>query len=271
MPWASVAGSVAGDLAGRALNKVFGDGGTSFKDMWSAQEIGSKWQVKTQKRLNQLSRAESTWAAQNAPTFLKQGWEKAGIHPIYGMGGSSASFSPSFQASGAVIPPSGSVGTDISAMGNNISRAAEAYALDRERLQNRMLESQITGSELENVKRASDARLATLSAPPGLMNPEGSKSVSHLPGHVGLEAASSPAIKRYTLGRKGGSIYAPTQELAESLEGMGHIGSTIAGLDVLLRGVLPEHIADIDYGILKRLSRSKLGRRFVKPYVRATR
>lgn len=105
--------------------------------------------------------------AVNLPTYMKQGWENAGIHPIYGMGGSSAQFSPSMPITG-----SDSVGERIASMGNSISRAAEALITSRERLQNRLLEAQVEGQEIENQKKASDLAVTTHAGTPGLnLNP----------------------------------------------------------------------------------------------------
>lgn len=212
----------------KGLGSLFGGGGYSAKDARKAGLVAIKNAEDSAKRL---------------PIAMKEGWEKAGIHPVYGMGGSSSSFSSSFPATSE-----DSVGEKMQSMGQGLSRAAEALTSRQERLQTRMMEAQVEGQELENVKKAADARLATLSAPPGIAAPEGSKSISALPGHPGMEAASSPAIKKYNLGR-GGTFYAPTAELGEALEGMGHIGGSIAGADILLRGVLPEYIRDLKESI----------------------
>lgn len=103
--------------------------------------------------------------ALDLPLSQKLGWEKAGIHPIYGMGGSSSQFSPAVTA---FDNNKKSVGSRLQEAGVGISRAAEALSMERERLQNRMLNTQIKGQEIENQKKASDLVVATTGAPPGL-------------------------------------------------------------------------------------------------------
>lgn len=93
------------------------------------------------------------------PRVMKAAWKEAGIHPVYGMGGASSSFSPSFSVGGDSDGPS--VGESVTQMGQGISRAAEALISTRERLQNRMIETQIEGQELENTKKAADLALVT--------------------------------------------------------------------------------------------------------------
>jgi len=104
-------------------------------------------------------------AAREMPLAQKEGWEKAGIHPIYGMGGSSSQFSAPMSVGDSTAP---NMGKSLAEAGAGISRAAEAMSNERERLQNRMLNTQIKGQELENAKKASDLVVATTSQTPGL-------------------------------------------------------------------------------------------------------
>lgn len=143
----SAAGSLLGGLGG-----LFGK---KQKSGFNPKEL--EYQLWSQ-RMHALENARTM------PTAMKEGWERAGIHPIYGMGGSSASFSPSFSVGSGYTDTS--VGEGITRMGQGISRAAEALASNTERLQNRALETQIEGQEIENMKKASDLALKLTGLPP---------------------------------------------------------------------------------------------------------
>lgn len=82
--------------------------------------------------------------------------KKAGVHPVYALGGSTAQFTPS---TAAFVGNDGSVGDSMRQMGAGLQRAAAVGQTPQERLANRLIESQIEGQELDNAKKASDLRL----------------------------------------------------------------------------------------------------------------
>jgi hypothetical protein len=146
-------GSIFSGLGGVA--SAFGGGGPSGADARgrarSAQEEAY--------RINTIS-------ARNMLSYIREGAEKAGIHPVYALGGSSSQFSqPVVGGYGDGKP---SAGERLSRAGAAISRAAEAYAEQRERLTNRLLSAQVKGQELDNAKKASDIVIANTDAPPGM-------------------------------------------------------------------------------------------------------
>jgi len=140
--------------------------------------------------------------------------KNAGVHPVYALGGSSAQFSPGIAVTG--LQDKESVGQRLQKAGAGISRAAEAMATERERLGNRLLESQIEGQEIANAKAASDARIATQSAPPAKAEALPSQSISAAPDHEGVEAADTPFWKLKKLGM-GEEILIPSQSSIEEL------------------------------------------------------
>lgn len=147
----------AGAQAVSALGSLFGGSdGPSNKERFNAMVEQSY-----------LSHEHALKQARELPLAQRQGWEKAGIHPIYGLQGASASFSPSFST--GFNSSGSSLGERISRMGQGMSRAAEALVTERERLSNRLLEAQIKGQELENTSKASQLALNTQAGtPPGV-------------------------------------------------------------------------------------------------------
>lgn len=82
--------------------------------------------------------------------------QKHGIHPLMMLGASTSSPSP-------VAVSSGGSGRDFSSIaqaGTDLSRAITGGQTKMERLQERLLETQITGQEIDNVMRASQVRTA---------------------------------------------------------------------------------------------------------------
>lgn len=191
--------------------------------------------------MNEQMQAQTYWglhSAREMPLAMKEGWEKAGIHPIYGMSGGSTAFSPSFSIGGSESP---SVGEKISGMGQSISRAAEAYAGAQERLQNRMLETQIQGQELENMKKASDLVTTTTGAPPGIGNVPQS-FYSSLPTPLGT--AGNAPLTRTAITREG----VPVRVWNEQDLGDSEVMSALTALGVsggdLLHGYIGRPIAN---------------------------
>ncbi len=146
-----MSGAALAKGAGSLISSISGAFGRKGLDL-SEYARGRKWQLR-----------EDIKQAGTMPAAMKEGWENAGIHPIYGMGGSSAQFSSS-QPIGA----GDSAGDTMREVGSGIQRAAEAYTDDRERLQNRLLETQIEGQEIENTAKAANIRLATTAGTPGM-------------------------------------------------------------------------------------------------------
>ncbi|AXL15112.1 hypothetical protein [Microviridae sp.] len=147
----STALAIGGQAVGLAgsVKSLFGKSGSSNK----ARAAALQDQYDFQRR---------AWV--DGPSDMVAGFKKAGIHPVYGLGGSSAQFSPSYAAGEGEAP----LGEKITNMGQNISRAAEAYSDHREKLQNRLIETQVEGQELENMKKASDLAVKTTGATPGM-------------------------------------------------------------------------------------------------------
>lgn len=190
----------AGAQAVGAIGSLFGGDGSN-KAAKTASRVGH-----VQLGLHQKGLTEN-------PLMMRKGWEAAGIHPIYGMGGSSASFSPSFSGGGG----SPSVGERMSAMGQGISRAAEALTTERERLSNRLLESQIKGQEIENTAKASQLALNTQAGtPPAVIDTPLERIMSRGP-HGSMESGDVNDMG-FTRTSKGGYAPVKSKDATERLE-----------------------------------------------------
>ena len=157
--------------------------------------------------------------AKTLPTWIKKGWEKAGIHPIYGMGGNSAQFSPSVSIGGG---DNGSMGQAIANMGQNISRGVEAYATEQQKLSNRLLETQVEGQELDNAKKASDLSLLNHAKTPGLN--------------------ANPIDHGQLVRNKDNSLtMVPSEEISDRIDAMGEIGGIPMAVEWYIRNKIPFH------------------------------
>ncbi len=147
MVWGQIAGQVAGSVASKLLG-----GGQKSPEIQARQLAEQNY---TAARIN----------AELMPLQQVKGFEKAGIHKLYGFSGGSAQYSPSMAITSE---NNDTTGASMQRLGQNIGRAAEALVTQRERLNNRMIESQIEGQELENAKKASDLAVTTHAQTPGL-------------------------------------------------------------------------------------------------------
>lgn len=111
----------------------FGGKGTSFKDMGAQLE---------------LQRAHSYSQARNLPKEQRLGWERAGIHPVYAMGGGASMGS----GSSSIIADEPS--RDWAQAGAGIERAMNAGKDTMTRLQEKLMATQIKGAELDNEARS---------------------------------------------------------------------------------------------------------------------
>lgn len=205
--WATIGSQLAGTAVSGIAGKIFGGGEGNIQRNNAAKELG------------RIQTNEALHAATQMPYHMKVGWEKAGIHPIYGMGGSSAQFSPSMSITSN---QDNGVGGAMQAMGQNISRAAEALATNREKLQNRLLETQVEGQEIENAKKASDLAVRAHAQTPGLnANPvDTGQLAQNMDGSLTLF---------------------PNSDIADLVESMGEIGGIPLAAEWYLRNKIPWH------------------------------
>lgn len=114
----------------------------------------------------------------NRLSWLVKGAKRAGIHPLHAIGlPATAPASYSASAGGGADNFS-----RFAAAGADISRALHAGSSNMERLQERLLETQIQGQEIDNVMRASEvARVNAMpgSPPAGLMLGEKLQQMPH--------------------------------------------------------------------------------------------
>lgn len=138
MPWLAPLIAAAGSLAGAGVSAL-SQGANSA----AARQTG--WDQFNQNYQNQKEFAQHgiRWKVEDA--------KAAGIHPLFALGGSTASYSPStFSVGGGGSDP----GDYLSSMGQNISRAVQATrtaperALTNQELQ--MNEEKLTGARLNN-------------------------------------------------------------------------------------------------------------------------
>lgn len=164
------------------------------------------------------------------PSHMVSGFKRAGIHPLYGLSGGSAQYSAPALIGG---DDNGSTtGQIISDMGNGVARAAEAYASKDERALNRRLleaqvktaEAQATGTELQNVKIASEARLASQAGTPPSLN-SGNPRVSVVPSEIEASnpsdkavAAGIPPSAQIFINRDGETSIMPSQQAKQASE-----------------------------------------------------
>lgn len=141
-PIGAIAGQVLGSVAGKALGGLFGGGDDAEAQMRDQASIN--WNMQREFLQNQLQ-----WRAADA--------KAAGIHPVAALGVNPAQGSPV-----AIGGYGGSDGSDYWAQqGADLGRALTATQSNMERLQERLLETQIEGNEIDNMKRLSDVAKTT--------------------------------------------------------------------------------------------------------------
>lgn len=129
--------------------------------------------------MSEADRAMQREFAQNGIRWRVEDAKAAGLHPLAATGMNPASASPS----AIQIMPDNSLGNSLASAGQNIMRATQAKATSMERLQARLLETQIEGQEIENAYRAS--RLSRLTDPTQMPPPMPSVT----PGSVRMNPA----------------------------------------------------------------------------------
>lgn len=168
----------------------------------------------------------------------------AGLHPLAAIGAAGASYSPQ-----AVVLGEDRLGGAVQALnemqrhGQNTNRAQAATMTEDERrlagltLRNAELRNQLLEAQIANLRQPTNPPMPTTTgAPRGL--PEGvvlepSKQVMSKPGSPHLEAAPTPALKRFNIGG-GASVDLPSQAMSESVEAMGPFaGPLLVGISKL--------------------------------------
>lgn len=138
-PWGTLGGAIGGGLLGGFMG-----GGSS----------------KTAKKLarEQMDRAEALQRefAQNGIRWRVEDAKRAGVHPLYALGGPGASFNPSSVSVGGDQPPDFS---GIASAGQSVARAFDKTRTEQERLQHRMNLAQVEGQEIQNAYNAAQLRL----------------------------------------------------------------------------------------------------------------
>ena len=193
-----------------------------------------------------LAFAREQMAAQKE--FAQQGirWrvddaKAAGIHPLYALGASTPSFSPAtYMPEG----PSYGLGQAVADAGQNIGRAIDSTRTATERLNVRLLESQVEGSEIDNAIRRSQLRILEQGGgtPPGPSTKAGIEivpidPVSHdAEGNRVLTLPDGSAVRVPGYVNNAEDFEQEFGDIIQELHGFGHAGS--AGYDYLKRRVL---------------------------------
>jgi len=144
---------------GSAIGSMFGGGGSSSK-RWT-----NHW--------NTVAMNMENDRLHNSVAYRVADAKRAGIHPLAAMGMSpSSGGSPGFNVS---VGGGRDFGAAMKEMGAGLSRAAGATQTNLERLQERLLLSQVEGQEIDNAYKASEIsrlqRSAQLPPPMPLPNP----------------------------------------------------------------------------------------------------
>lgn len=148
--------------------------------------------------------------------------KRAGIHPLAALGMNPASSSP------VAVPGESSSGDVFRDAGQNIGRAIASGQTTLERLNERLIESQIAGQDLDNEYKAQEImsrqNLLYGQVPPSIsLNPSPQEMSAQ--DELGRVAASNPFWQRYT-DISGDSVWGPhgsnASESAESI-----LGSTL--------------------------------------------
>lgn len=140
----SIGGKLLGDAVGSLSNSLFG--GDDDEETWRNQ-ASINWNMQREFLQNQLQ-----WRANDA--------KAAGIHPVAALGVNPATGSPVAIGGGGSSGGS-TFGDQLAAEGAGLVRAATATKSNMERLQERLLETQIQGNEIDNAARASRLALSS--------------------------------------------------------------------------------------------------------------
>lgn len=240
--WEQLGISLATDIGSGLVGKMFGD------DNGYAERKNDA--IRNEDRVYYLKQLQDRVKDANA----------AGLHPMAVLGGSGGGYSPSIGIQGG-----SSGGMDMSntretlrQMGQNTARAEmatktaterelENLAIERARRENSLLDAQIAqtwGSFLGQPGTppmpsgssvgAPASSSGPYRSPAGLIKAKPSESVSAMPGDRGLEAAATPALKRYDLSNNV-RVDLPGQQMAESMESLGPLAAPAFGVAMAAR------------------------------------
>lgn len=238
MPWMSIGSMLGG--AGSLLGGL----GIGSKGPSAKKQIG-------------MMEAQARVSRDDIP-LRAAAYKAAGIHPLYGMAGQQFQPTPTSM--------SGDSGIDFASAGQGIQRAMSAYQTKSERafssasqalqLERMQLENDILRSQATSIHHSTVPSLpggispavdgqgdAFFTSPAGIGEIEPSRSISGAVGRTGVEAGVSPLVKNYSTGGRG-PLYLPSEQASEALEGLPFPVSTIAGADILVRGIAPEYWRD---------------------------
>lgn len=185
---------------------------------------GQKRQADHQEKENRIEREMAREFAQHGVRWKVEDAKAAGLHPLYAVGASGATYSPS-------ISTGGGVGEAISRMGQNISRGVYASATKEERekhdLELAVLRSTVGENDARanyyNSEAARNAQTANASKPipmPDQIKPKPDEQVSHRSSDASQGAGTHPAFREYTISKYGLKMDLPYSEEGpgESLE-----------------------------------------------------
>lgn len=206
-----------------------------------ASLVGGALSKKSAKDTSQQEYERQKEFAQMGLRWKVEDAKAAGLHPLAAIGAGGASYSPTISAGGGpdysgLASAAGDLTRQLMERdGQNLNRAKAAtmtdtekemqqLALERARLQNRLLDAQIT-TEWANVMgqpRTPSMPAAVGPSVPsvGAVKVEPSKTISRLPGESGTEAATAPAFQYIDIGR-GQKIRALNEKSAEIAESYG--------------------------------------------------
>lgn len=117
----------------------------------------NKKAAKAQAEADERNAALQREFAQNAIQWKVADAEKAGIHKLYALGAQTNPGMASYMS--PQLPVSNPMGNAIADAGNGLARAATAGQTTMQRLQERLLETQIDGQEIENAAKRSTMAL----------------------------------------------------------------------------------------------------------------
>lgn len=124
--WAGIGESVLGNVAGRVVGSLFGDGRQN-------NDVSGQWQANADLQ-REFAQHGIRWRVEDA--------KAAGVHPLYALGAQPASASPIYMDGGSRDTWSG--------LGQDISRAVAAGRTVGERVDSKLSELQLERAELEN-------------------------------------------------------------------------------------------------------------------------
>lgn len=149
MPWTAVAAGIGalGSLAGGLMSNA-------------SSRAASSDAISAQMAMNNLNYEAQKEFAQNGIRWRVADAKAAGLHPLAALGAAPQGFSPSFQSlpqfGGTDYSWVGDVGNQLGQMGQNIGRAVQAKATEKERAEVAAYESEARKLDLENKQLQND-------------------------------------------------------------------------------------------------------------------